>query len=225
MIIREAAAQVLNTLDFEDEEEYTQANAEFHVNQAIYEINEGNEFTISNQLSTISLVSPEEGSEPSYWTEIPGRAPLIQLLGTSWSNFGYIKQAWLSDGVGQVPFKQRDLRELLDEYGDDSGQPEKYSLSGEYIYWRPIPVAGESYEARLLWHQMPSFGSPNDEPMLLAQAPFGVIYYACMLACIWSGDDNRIKIFGDMSQRAFEMYNNRSSMNNDGPRFMEDFNG
>ena len=225
MIISEAAAQVLSTLDFEDEEEYTQANAEFHVNQAIYEVNEGNEFIISNQLSQVTLPSPASGVEPSYWLEVPGRAPITELLSTSWSEFGYIKQAWLGSDSGQRRFRQRDLRELLDEYGDDEGTPEKYALSGDYIYWRPIPAAGSTVTARFLWAKMPSFGSSNEEPKILAQVPFGIIYYACMLACIWSGDDARIKIFGEMSQRAFEMYNNRASMNNDGPREMETYNG
>ena len=119
----------------------------------------------------------------------------------------------------------RDLRELLDEYGDDEGTPEKYALNGDYIYWRPIASAGTETTARLLWHQMPSFGESSDEPRILAQCPFGIIYYACMLACIWAQDDARIKIFGDMASRAFEMYSNRSSMNNDGPREMEEFNG
>lgn len=231
MIVREAANQVLRLLDFEDEEEYNLNDAVFHVGQAIHEINEGNEFPYANTLTQTSVSSPASGQEPSYWTEIPGRVPLTQILSTTWGEFGYIKHGWISssgdtatDG-NQAKFPEGDLRELLDTYGDDEGTPQKFAIEGDYMYYRPIPAAGESHIVRFLWHKAPELPGEDDEPRILQQIPFGVIYYASMLACIWSQDDARTKEFGRMAQRSFDMYEKRVGMRKGGPGSMEDFNG
>jgi hypothetical protein len=159
-------------------------------------------------------------------TSIPtGRALLTEALATTWSQFGYIKHAWLSvDGL-QEEFKQMSLIELLDKYGDEEGVPAAYALAGDYIYWRPIAPAGDDYTVRFYWTQIPTEAAEGEEPKLLAQVPYGVIYRACMVACVWTQDDTRVPMFGQLSKEAFQKYNTRYSMNSDSPREMEEYNG
>ena len=225
MIISEAANRVLELMDLADEEEYDVNNAIIHVNQAIFELSEESEYSFMNAITGYELLSPEEGFEPDYWLSVPGRAPLTGVLATSWSEFGYIKKAWLSVDGGQIEFPQRSLVELLDEYGDDTGQPAKYAIDGEYLYWRPFNSPGETTSARFYWVKSPVELSAGSEPLLLSQVPYEVIYRACMIAAVWTQDDKRVPMLGQLSKDAFEKYNMRYTMNNDGPRSMEEFNG
>lgn len=225
MIISEATSRVLSMLDLEDGEEYNAALGSIHVNQAIFELSEENEYEFNNSLSSYELVTPEEGYEPSYWQDVAGRALLTDVLSTTWSQFGYIKKAWLSVDGKQQPFYQRTLVELLDEYGDDEGVPEKYAISGDYFYWRPIAPEGTDYTVRFNWTKIPTEAPDGEEPKLLAQVPYGVIYRACMIASVWTQDDTRVPMFANLSKDAFEKYNMRYTMNNDGPREMEEYNG
>ena len=225
MIIAAAADRVLDMLDLSDGEEYGTTQATIHVNQAIFELSEENEYGFNNALSSYTLTTPEEGYEPSFWVDVPGRALLSDVLSTTWSQFGYIKNAWISVDNEQNKFKQVSLIELLDEYGDSEGVPEAYALDGEYLYWRPIPPEGDDYTVRFNWTKIPTEAAAGEEPRLLAQVPYGVIYRACMVACVWTQDDSRVPMFGQLSKDSFEKYNMRYSMNNDGPTEMEEYNG
>jgi len=225
MIIAAAADRVLDMLDLADGEEYSSTQARIHINQAIFELAEENEYGFNNVLSTYDLSTPEEDSEPSFWTAVPGRALLTDVLSTTWSQFGYIKYAWVSVAAIQEKFKQMSLIELLDKYGDDEGVPEAYALDGDYVYWRPVAPAGDDYTVRFYWTQVPTEAAEGEEPKLLAQVPYGVIYRACMVACVWTQDDTRVPMFGQLSKDSFQKYNTRYSMNNDGPRQMEEYNG
>lgn len=225
MIISEAAQRVLNMLDLEDGDEYGLTQALIHVQQAIFELSEENEFGFGNRLTTAVLETPDADAIPAYWDDVPGRAPLTDVISASWSEFGYIKKGWISVENQQQPFRQMGLIELMNRYGDYEGVPESYAIDGDYFYWRPIAPEGTDYTIRLSWVSMPTEGAPGEEPRLLAQVPYGVIYRACMIACLWTGDDTRVPMFGQLSADAFEKYNARNSMNNDEVNRMEEYNG
>jgi len=225
MIVLEAANEVLSLLEQTDEEEYTQALAIRHVNQALFEFTEDNEFTFNNVVSSYTLTTPAAGSEPDYWNVAPGRVPLTSLLSTTWGGFSYVKRAWLSVDDEQQPFPEGDLEELLDAYGDNEGEPEGWAFDGEYIWWRPIAAAGTDYVTRWRWQKMFEIVGGSEEPKLLAQAPYAVIYRACQIASVWLLDDNRVPMFKALSDDAFNRFSLRHSMVFDAPRSMEEFNG
>jgi hypothetical protein len=225
MIVSEAAQRVLSLLEQEDEEEYTFNLAVTHVVQALHELSEENEFKFHNVITQYDLTTPEAGTEPGYWNMVPGRVPLTSVLGVNWSGFSYIKRGWIDVDAQTNKFRERTFEEMMDTFGDNEGTPEAWALDGEYFHWRPIAASGVSHVIRLQWQQIPADPAEGDEPIMLAQIPYGVIYRACMIASVWLLDDNRIPIFKALSQEAFDRYNIRHSMVGDGPRYMETFNG
>ena len=238
MIVSDAAQKVLSMLELEDEEEYNFNKAVEHINQAIYELAEENEFSFFDRISSSRITDPsitnDQDSDqdnpdyyiiPSYWAIAPGRLPLMDVIGSTWDEFAYIRRAWISVNDLQQPFREYSLEQLLDKYGDEEGQPEAFAVNGEYFYFRPIPPVGEAYTVRLLYHVLPSVYSSNDSPVPLSVMPYVVIYKACSIACLWLQDDNRIAIFETLQSKAFEKFNARQSMTNDGPSSMEDYNG
>lgn len=224
MIVSEAADILLSLLEQEDEEEYTQPLAIAHVQQALHEIAEENEFKFHNEVTEYTLQTPASGSEEDYWNTLPGRVPLTEILG-SWANFAYIRYAWISVEDESKQMGERDLAELLNTFGDTEGVPESFAIDGLYFVWRKIAAAGTDYTIRLNWQKIPSAPAASDEPILLAQIPYGVIYRAAMIASVWLLDDNRVALFKALSQEAFERYNVRQSKMGDSPRSMEDYNG
>jgi hypothetical protein len=237
MIVSEAAAKVLSLLEQEDQEEYTYDLATTHVIQALHELSEENEFRFHNEISEYMLTTPsvqdqDQDSDdpnmvrlPAYWMLLPGRAPLTSVLGVTWSGFSYIKRAWINVEDETYPFAERAFEEIMDTFGDNEGIPESFAIDGEYFNWRPIAPIGTDYIIRVQWQKMPDDPGPNDEPVMLAQIPYGVIYRACMVASVWLLDDNRVPMFKALSQEAFDRYNIRHSMIGDSSRAMEDFNG
>jgi hypothetical protein len=226
MQMQEVVNQVLQMLEQTDEEEYNSLIALAQLNQALREVCEENEFGIMNRITSFTLSTPEEGEEPSYWLDVPGRAPITTALATTWWEFGYIKHAMLSNDGEQEKFPSRDIRELLDEYGDSYGTPQKFAVDGEYLYWRPIAAAGDDGAvARFLWSALPNSFSQGDEPALLNIAPFYALYRTCMLGALWTMDDNRANAFGALARDAFEKINMRLTMANDGPREAAYYNG
>ena len=225
MIVSEAANEVLSLLEQTDQEEYTYQLAVKHINQALFEFVEDNEFKFFNEVSISTLSTPESGSEPDYWVDVPGRILLTSLLSTTWGGFSYIKRAWISVEDQQTEFLEGDLEELLDAYGDSEGQPKGWAFDGDYVWWRPIAPAGTDYVTRWRWQRMFESVTGNAEPRLLAQAPYAVLYRACQIASVWLLDDVRVPMFKALSDDAFNRFNLRHSMVFDAPRSMEEFNG
>jgi hypothetical protein len=227
MNIAQAAEELISELEQSDSDEYTFTRGVKHINQAIFELCEVNEFNFQNAMSAYTLETPESGSEPEYWTEFPGRVPLTTALETTWAGFSYIKRSWLDvSGEQSKLWREYDLEELLDKFGDDEGVPQGFAIEGEYIWWRPIAPAGTDYVSRWRWQKMYETMDSSAEPILLAQCPYGVIYKAASIASIWLLDDNRVPMFEKLSEKAFELYSNRHSMTADAPeRAMEEFNG
>ena len=237
MIVSEAANEVLSLLEQTDQEEYTHQMAMKHVNQALFEFSEDNEFNFFNEISSYTLITsdvPASTSGPIQYpqvpvgpfVEMPGRIPLTSLLSTTWAGFSYIKRAWISVEDEQTEFLEADLEELLDAYGDSEGQPRGWAIDGDYVWWRPIAPVGTDYVTRWRWQKMFESASGNEEPRLLAQAPYAVLYRACQIASIWLLDDVRVPMFKALSDDAFNRFNLRHSMTFDAPnRSMEEFNG
>jgi hypothetical protein len=224
MIISEAANRVLSILEQTDEEEYNFDQAVMDVNQAIGEIADEAELSSFNTFSQFSIAA-DDYSGSSDWAIVPGRAPIAEVLGATMTEIGYVKQAWLSDGEARIEFEERDIRYLLDNYADNEGQPTRYAVDGDFFYWRPVGAAGTEFTARLLWAKMPKEYGAGEEPTIIAQAPYAVIYRACALACIWLVDDDRAPRFDKMAQRLIDKYVIRDSMHGDHRMKMEDYNG
>jgi hypothetical protein len=226
MIVSEAADKLLGLLEQTDEEEYTKALAVAHIGQAIHELAEENEFRFYNKISEYTLETPASGEEPSYWTDVPGRAPLLTVLGATWGTLAYIKNVWvsISDDV-TIHMRERSFDQLMDEYADTEGYPEAFAVDGEYFYWRQIAEAGTDYTIRVQWQEMPALPTEGEEPIMLAQLPYGVLYKAATIASVWLLDDNRVPMFQALAQNAFERYNARYAMTGDGIESMEEFNG
>ena len=226
MTIWEAAERVLSILEQTDEEEYDMGDAMRDVSQSIGEIAGESELSEFNQFSEFEI-DPDNYNTSNYWTIVPGRAPLNTVLGTDWPTAGYIKKAWLATAAdGVLPFKEMDLRAMLDKYADDEGTPEVYAVDGSYMYWRPIGPTGSTYTSRLHWISNPqSEYISGDEPRMLAQKPYAVIYRACALACMWTVDDDRAIRFDKMAQRLIDQYVIQDSMHGDSRIEMEEYNG
>jgi hypothetical protein len=224
MIISEAANRVLAILEQTDQEEYNYDQAVIDVNQAIGEIADEAELSSLNTFSQFTIAA-DDYSESDAWAVVPGRAPIVDVLGATMTEIGYIKHAWLSIGAANAEFKERDIRYLLDNYGDDEGTPTRYAVDGDFFYWRPVGEAGDEFTVRLMWAKMPKEYGAGEEPTIIAQAPYAVIYRACALACIWLVDDDRAPRFDKMAQRLIDKYVIRDSMHGDHRMEMEDFNG
>jgi hypothetical protein len=224
MIVGEAATRVLLILEQTDEEEYDATQAMRDVNQAISEIADETELSSFNTFSQFTITEdPYSASEA--WAVVPGRAPIADVLGATMTEIGYVKQAWLSVDSNNSEFEGRDIRHLLDKYGDSEGVPTRYAIDGDYFFWRPIGVSGDEYTARLMWAGMPPEYNTGDEPTIMAQAPYGVIYRACALACIWLIDDDRAPRFDAMAKRIIDKYVIRDSMQGGHRMEMEDPDG
>ena len=100
-----------------------------------------------------------------------------------------------------------------------------FAVDGDEMFWRPIGEAGSEYTARVHWAAMPIEYGEAAEPTILAQAPYGVIYRACALACMWTQDDDRAIRFDKMAQRIIDKYIIRESMIGDERIEMEEWNG
>jgi hypothetical protein len=196
MIVSEAANEVLSLLEQTDQEEYTYQLATKHINQALFEFAEDNEFNFFNVISSYTLSSSSDwdldGVPDFRVDDIPGRILLTDLLSTTWAGFSYIKRAWISVEDEQTEFLEGDLEELLDAYGDSEGQPKGWAIDGDYVWWRPIAPIGTDYVTRWRWQKMFESVGGNDEPRLLAQAPYAVLYRACQIASVWLLDDEML---------------------------------
>lgn len=219
-------------LDLEEEEDYDATNALEHINQAIFELADDMEINGLNDFSLYTMTADWDDqndqdvpSAPAYWDTLPGRFRIVDVCGAPLSDISHIKKMWLGyDGVAQK-FEGRDIREMLDEYGDEEGTPETYTVDGEYVVVRPVPAQGYSYDVRAMFQRTPSTYTASDEPMIMAQAPYAVIYRACEIASVWNIDDNATVKFSKLAQRAIDRYAMRATMVNDSARNMEDFNG
>jgi len=225
MNVSEAASRLLELLEQEDQEEYSYNHAVLDVNQALFEMAEENEFRFLNRLTNYTLETPASGEEEDFWSDVPGRALITDVLSVTWGGFSYIKRGWIDVSGETYPFRERDFSELMDTFGDSEGTPEAWAVDGEYFYWRPIAAAGTDHTIRMHWQAMPGDAAESSEPIMLAQCPYAVLYKAAMSASIWLLDDNRVPMFKGLSDAAYERYNARAAMTGDGPRAMEEFNG
>jgi hypothetical protein len=224
MIMLEGANRMLSILEQTDQEEYDINQAMRDLNQAIHEIADEGEVTDFNEFAGFSIAA-DEFSGSDAWSVVPGRASLTDAIGVGGDQIGYIKNIWLDSSGATIPFKQVSVIELLNKYGDDEGQPEKYAVEGEYLYWRPVGAAGTSFTARILWSRVPPEYATGAEPPLMAKAPYACLYKACEIASVWTGDDQSLMKFEKMSARLINRYMIRNSMQGDGPREAEEYNG
>lgn len=226
MTVGEAAARLLKFLDMEDEEDYDTATAIEHINQAIFEVADETEVRGHNEFAYYALTAPDSGDEPDYWSVVPGRFLLSDVVGVSAAELGYIKRIWLSDGEGTLTFEPRDVRKLLEEEADETGVPSKFAVDGEYLYLRPVPVSGVSYYVRTYYNKLPASYGSGEQPHLLQVAPFAVIYRAAEIACLWNDDERGQLKFGKMAERAISRFSPRTGMSGtEGEIMMEDYNG
>ena len=225
MHIGQAANRMLSLLEQTDQEEYNRPKAIEHLNQAIAEITDESELSIYNQFATFTMDSARH-LDTDAWSIVPGRVPITDVLSADASRIAYIKQCWLSVNSNAAEFKQAEVRKMLSDFGDDEGTPTRYGVDGEFFYFRPVPPADTEYVVRSYFAGIPPEYGGGDEPLLMAQAPHAVIYRACVIACVWTMDDDRAIRFDKMAQRLIDRYVVRDGMKGDGERVeMEDYNG
>jgi len=226
MIIGEAADKVLSWLEQTDEEEYDRPKAIEHVNQAIFELAGDSELSLYNKIS--SYVLSDAPTDQDYWTICPGRVALTRVVGATWGEFGYIKKIWLDiNGTQQTKddWSQKRVVELFDLWGDTYSTPRNWGVEGEYMYWRPIINDTSTYTLRVLWSAKPTSYGEGEEPAIMGQAPYAVIYRACALGALWTQDPTQDAKFMALSKQAFDQYLVQDSMHGDGPEEMDDYNG
>jgi hypothetical protein len=212
MIMAEGVSRILSFLEQTDEVEYDSILALQHLNQALFEISEEGEFEILKSFSSYSWDSDNMDGE-NYWATVPGRLPLIDLVGTGLGQYGYVDKVWLDvAGTQKASFSQTTVNSLLQEYGDDTGEPEKYAVDGKYIYLRPVPVAGTTYTLRSRWVGLPTSVGEGAEPDLMIQAPYACIYRGCLLGALWADDDEKAAKYERLGTRAIERFAIRNSM-------------
>ncbi|MHC4517383.1 MAG: phage adaptor protein [Planctomycetota bacterium] len=225
MIMAEGVSRILSFLEQTDEVEYDANIALQHLNQAIFEITEDGEFEILKSFASYSWDS-DDLDDLAYWTTVPGRVAVEDLTGVGLRQFGYIDRVWLDVGGSQrSTFKQTTLNALLDEYGDTTGEPEKYALDGKYLYLRPVPVAGTPYTLRSRLIELPTVYSEGSEPDIMVQAPYVCIYTACVIGAVWSDDDQKAAKYERLSRRSIDRFAIRNSMIGDSPTEAGEYNG
>jgi hypothetical protein len=227
MLMSEAVDRVLLFLEQTDEEEYTRAIALEHLNQAIFELTDKSELSELDVLTNYEVNPDDSNSLPA----IPGRELLTTVLASTDSGIGYIKEIWLSVGTESSPFEQTTLEDLLGEYGDSVGTPEKWATDGTYLYWRPFQSeedgvqTGDTITFRVLWHSLPTSGQELDSPVLLQKAPYACIYRACAIGALWLMDDGRDAKFYQLADAAFADFCVRSGMSRSIRLESEEYNG
>jgi len=226
MTVTEAVAKLLSLLEQTDEIDYTRVEAEMHIRQAMYELSD--EITVSglNQFSQFTI--DNSLADQDYHAIVPGRMPIVEALGTSLSEFSHMYKCWLDFGGETQAFKATTVTKLLDEYGDTVGQPKKYAVDGQYLYWRPYvddDDSTSSFTIRARWASLPSIAGAEEEPVVLAQAPFATIYRAATIASMWLLDDDRATRFENLSGRAIGLFAIRNTMENDEDNYVEEYDG
>jgi hypothetical protein len=84
---------------------------------------------------------------------------------------------------------------LIDEYGDDTGPPEKYTTFAETFIFRPIPTADVTLRIGYL-KSYPALTADANTNYLLTSAGNLVLYAACLEAEPWLKDDQRVQTWG-----------------------------
>jgi hypothetical protein len=226
MTLIEAAQELLRLLEQTDQEDYNIKQAQRHILQACYEIADEMEVPHYNTFSQFTIDNTY--IDQDYWSIVPGRVPITTVLGTTLAEFGYIKKIWLDSGGSTQTFTGTEVVSLLNEYGDTTGQPVKYAVEGQYLYYRPfINDSSNTYTLRILWASLPIALNANEEtPTMLAIAPFAVLYRASVIASMWLLDDDRAARFEKLGSRAVSMLSPRLTMQNDTEDTTpEDYNG
>lgn len=225
MIMSEGVSRILSFLEQTDEVEYNSTIALQHLNQALFEISEEGEFEILKTFASYTWDSDNlDGLD--YWGVVPGRLPVTDLVAVGLGEFGYVDKVWLDvSGSQKATFSQTTLNTLLSEYGDDTGEPEKYAVDGKYLYLRPVPVAGTEYTLRTRWVALPATYAEGAEPDIMIQAPYVCIYRACQIGSIWSDDDEKLMKYEKLGTRAIERFAIRNSMVGDAPAEAGEYNG
>ena len=236
MNIGEAADKLLVLVEQTDEEEYTKELAVAHVNQAVSELADENDFNLYRKVTTITLSvpytyggqdsDPDGSGYPDYWNDVPGRAPVSEVVGATDAEVAYIKKAWIDLDGSSTPFPQKSFSQLMDKYGDETGVPKQWGIEGNYFYWRPYHAADtDTYPVRLWWQSNHVDVGANGTSRLLTKAPYAVIYRAAQIASVWLFEDNRIPIFVKFSQDALDRFIVIDSMHGDEPTEMDYYNG
>jgi hypothetical protein len=215
MTLSEAILELLKLLEQTDEEEYDSNQASVHILQACYEIADEMEVPHYNVFSQFEI--NDDYIDQDYWTTVPGRVPIVTSLGTTLSEYSHIKKIWLDSGGETQTFTGTELVSLLNEYGDTTGQPKKYAVEGQYLYYRPFINDGTAtYTMRILWASLPvTAGTDTDSPIMLQIAPYAVLYRAAVIASMWLLDDDRASRFEKLGQRAVTLLAPRLTMQND----------
>lgn len=224
MIMNEGVARVLSFLEQTDEVEYDAVIALQHLNQAIFEIAEDGEFEILKSFSSYSFV-PTDLDDTEAWGVVPGRVAVTDLVGVGLGRYGYLDKVWLDvAGSQKETFKQVTVNNLLSEYGDTTGEPEKYAVDGNYLYLRPYPTS-TSYTLRSRWIELPETYAEGAEPNIMLQAPYACIYKACLIGALWSDDDGKAGKYEKLAQRAIDRFAIRNSMVGDAETEAGEYNG
>jgi hypothetical protein len=154
--------------------------------------------------------------------------PIVEALGTNLSEFSHLYKCWLDSGGDTQSFKATTVTKLLDEYGDETGQPKKYAVDGQYLYWRPYvndTDSTTSFTVRSRWAALPPISGGGEDAVVLSQAPFATIYRAATIASIWLLDDDRAARFEKLGSRAAGLFAIRNTMENDEDNYVEEYDG
>jgi len=224
MVIGELADRLLKLIEQTDEIEYDRPMAIQHVNQAISEIADETELSQYNSFSSFSL-EVDDYSDGDDWGVVPGRVPLVNVVGVGLAAFAYLKKAWIDFEGANLPFEEKQIEYLLTKYGDDEGTPRYFAIEADQFYIRPVPVAESTYTIRTFFAGLPSQYGEGDEPIMAAQAPFAILYRAATIGSVWTMDDDRAVRFDKLAQRIIDRYTIRASMRGDGRMTMEDYDG
>jgi hypothetical protein len=226
MIMADGVSRILSYLEQTDEVEYNSDIALQHLNQAIFEITEDGEFEIFKTFANYTWET-DRLDDLDFWTTVPGRVPVADLTGVAFGRYGYIDRVWLdASGDQDTEFKQVHVNQLLDEYGNNSGAPEKYAVDGKYFYIRPYPASGSTaYTLRTRFVQLPPIYAAGAEPDIMIQAPYVCIYKACEIGALWCDDDEKLRKYGLLAQRSIDRFAVRNSMIGDTPTEAGEYNG
>jgi hypothetical protein len=85
--------------------------------------------------------------------------------------------------------------QLIDEYGDNTGTPEKYALFASSFILRPVPTADCTLRIGYM-KRYQTLANDTDANYLLTSGGNLLLYAACLEAEPWLKDDQRVQTWG-----------------------------
>lgn len=212
MIIEDAMGEIGSLLEV-DETQYSSAARRKHLNEAMT--------LLSRQYET----RLNEGLIEYEWT-----AGTKSLALTSINDSERIAEAvngviWINPAVENRYITGEDLIQVLTTFADNTGavesrnQPAAYSLFGGDLHIRPVPV--NDVTVRVPIHGTPRSISTGTN-VWLTHVPWAVIYRACEIGSLWTGQDQRKSFFQTMRMEHMEMFNIADSSKYDTPMVSEE---